>query len=395
MMSAQRGAATLVTVVILSIVSLMIVMSTTENTIMDLRISSNDRSSQEVIQASESGLDYALTWLRDNNLPASPNPLVCSSSSAPTGCPSLTTITSSDTTTGETYSYTLTFTAGNRSVRVQSEAVADSDTAITATTESWVLQSTTNLFKSGISMPPPWVLAGCVTQSPTGTPDTYVLDSANLAVENGTDCSGEDQQGNLKVWSWADDSEDGVMDALEVGSEITMNQARFDCSETECSWNRYFNTSLTDAKALATDYTSGFTCGAPTVSPSLYLFDASQPVNTGDISGSCSSTGVDDKTLGTPSTPVVIIVPDSAGCPKFNGGITVYGIVYYESTDCSANGWGGATVYGSVMWEGDVAKPNANSEFIEVDYEDQGDLNSVFNASVTDANRLAGTWKDF
>jgi len=33
--------------------------------------------------------------------------------------------------------------------------------------------------------------------------------------------------------------------------------------------------------------------------------------------------------------------------------------------------------------------------FIEVDYEDNGNLNTVFNTGIDDATRIPGTWKIF
>ncbi|MBK1619043.1 hypothetical protein CKO42_11495 [Lamprobacter modestohalophilus] len=76
--------------------------------------------------------------------------------------------------------------------------------------------------------------------------------------------------------------------------------------------------------------------------------------------------------------------------------MTVYGIIYFETTtSCDTNGWGGMTVYGSVIWEGDVYKPNANTEFVEVDYQLLGDLNDVFNMHLDSAAYVPGTWKDF
>ena len=114
------------------------------------------------------------------------------------------------------------------------------------------------------------------------------------------------------------------------------------------------------------------------------------------MTGNCTADGVDDATIGVPHEPVLLIVPEAMGCPKFNGGITIYGIIYYESTTaCPSNGWGKLTVYGSVIWEGNVNKLNSNPEFIEVNYGSGDTLNDSFHTTINGAARLPGTWKDF
>ena len=54
-------------------------------------------------------------------------------------------------------------------------------------------------------------------------------------------------------------------------------------------------------------------------------------------------------------------------------------------------------MYGSVIWEevNVVGKPNANPEFIEVNYGSGDTLNDSFHMTINDAARLPGTWKDF
>ena len=125
------------------------------------------------------------------------------------------------------------------------------------------------------------------------------------------------------------------------------------------------------------------------------MVNNSGPINSGDITGTCSGNGIDNTTIGAPTSPVILIIPSASGCPKFNGGVTIYGVAYYETTSaCASNGWGGATVYGSVMWEGNVDKPNANTQYIEVDYDNLGGMDSAFNMTIEDAVRLPGTWRD-
>jgi Tfp pilus assembly protein PilX len=394
----QQGMATLLVTSILAMIMGVMAMTTAQTGLMEQRITGNDLRAREVQEAAEAGLEYGVAWGKKNPIP---NSVTCASGSLPTGCPSaLTTVSGSST--GETYGYTLTYTKGTDAIKVTSTARGVADNTITAVSEAWIKQIPVGLFDLGATMPPPWVIAGCITTAATGTPATFVLDAGGNAVITGSSANATClPQGHLDVTTWADDNGNGIKDSGEEDVATSFNRGSFSgCPSTNCSWNHVFNMRLQDAKDLATDaghvYNNSIPCGPASSAPSIYMINNSGPINSGDISGSCSGVGVDSTTIGAPNQPIILIIPSSAGCPKFNGGITIYGIVYMETPSaCASNGWGGATVYGSVIWEGDVDKPNANSEFIEVDWEDDGDLNTVFNLGMDDATRIPGTWKDF
>jgi Tfp pilus assembly protein PilX len=394
----QQGAATLIVVLVLAIIMAIISLTTAQTGLMEQKITGNDLRAREVQEAAEAGLEYGVGWANQNEIP---NTVTCSSGSLPAGCPTaLTTVTGSST--GESYSYTLTFTKGTDSIRVASAAQGVADSSIAATSEAFIKQIPVELFDFGITMPPPWVIAGCITNAPTGTPDTFVLNATNLAVISGTSSNPTClPQGHLDVTIWTDANGNGVKDSGEDGGGTTFNRGIFPgCPSTHCAWNYVFKMDFQEAIDRATDaghvYSGSIPCGPATSSPSIYIIENGGPINSADISGNCTGTGVDSTTIGAPNQPILLIIPSDNGCPRFNGGVTIYGIIYFESeTECASNGWGGATVYGSVIWEGDVDKPNANSEFIEVDHEDDFDLNTVFNSGMDDATRIPGTWKDF
>ncbi|MBK1645382.1 hypothetical protein CKO25_12155 [Thiocapsa imhoffii] len=66
---------------------------------------------------------------------------------------------------------------------------------------------------------------------------------------------------------------------------------------------------------------------------------------------------------GSPEQPVILIFDQAAGCPKFLGNTTLYGIIYYaEPSECDNQGWGAVTVHGSVILEGSLGALNANTE---------------------------------
>ena len=420
----QHGAATLVVVLVLTMIMALVSITTARTGIMEQKMTGNDLRAREAQEAAEAGLEYGIAWASKNYIMG--DVLTCTTANEP-DCPVHSTV--SGFSTSETYSYTLIFTkvtvticsdpsyttepncVGNGNtwestllVRVQSTSQGDADKNISAKAETFIKQDSIDLFGSGTTMPPPWVVAGCI-QSPKGNPDIYVLNSSSVSIISGSSAplSSCLPEGNLTITEWNDTNGNGFKENNESVNNASFVNNNFNCGATNCSWDYAFNVPLAEAKQLATtaghvyDDTSLIPCGASS-SPSIYMINNSGPLNSAAISGNCSADGVDAATIGVPHEPILLIVPASAGCPKFNGGITIYGIIYFESTTaCASNGWGGATVYGSVIWEevNVVGKPNANPEFIEVNYGSGDTLNDSFHMTINDAARLPGTWKDF
>lgn len=451
--SKQRGAASVIVALLLLIGMGTIAVTTSRTTKMEQQITGNDLRAREAREMAEAGLEYGLAyateseWVTENMLYRLKNILrwgpvdaegkrvyQCGPDvpSPSTNCPNLTLPATNSITSGETYTLgSLTYTRipqmGYNGDLIRVRAVArNTDNSISAAVENYIVMAPPSTNPSGtggaagFNMPPPWVTAGCMTTAPTGSPDTYLLAAGNLAVISGKASDNSClPQGHLDVGTWQDTNGNGVMDTGEYTSNsTTYNRDVFRDSSgnpalcptpntNNCAWNHAMNgANLANALAAATDagnvFTSNIPCGAPGPTP-IYRIHNSGPINTGDIVGSCSGVGIDSKTIGTPATPVLLIVPAQYGCPKLNGGITIYGIVYYQSTSaCAANGWGGATIYGSVIWEGDVDKPNANSKFIAVDYTSSGGWGSLTTILFPQpaplrytVSALPGTWRDF
>jgi len=398
--SQQRGVAVLLVAVVMAIVMGIIAFTTSRSGMMEQRITGNDIRAREAHEAAQAGLEYGVAWALKSTLPLAE--ITCATGSLPTGCPpSLSNIAAGNTSSGEQYAYTLTFDKSSTAMRVRAVATGVADATSSAAVEAYVRQVPFGLFGAAAPTPPPWVMAGCITTAPTGTPDAFILSVDSVTVTSGTSSSAAClPQGHLDVNLWEDANEDGFMSASEEGGGAAFNRGSFSgCPGLNCAWNNVFEMSLPAAKTIATNagqtYAGSIPCG-PAAGPGVYLINNPGPINSGDITGSCSGPGLSATTIGAPGQPIVLIVPSSSGCPKFNGGVTIYGFVYYENTTaCAANGWGGATIYGSVIWEGNVDKPNANSKFIEMNYENLGDLNEVFGLGVDYTTSIPGTWKDF
>ena len=161
--------------------------------VMEQRSTGNDIRAREVQEAAEAGLNYALAWAKNNTISAS---ITCVPGASVTGCPPLATLAGSSSTSGEQYNYTLTFTKGTNFIRVVSKAQGITDTSVTATAETYLKQILKSLFDENAKMPPPWVLAGCVTP-PTGNPSMYLSGTGGTAILNGRTCPG--QQGHMDL----------------------------------------------------------------------------------------------------------------------------------------------------------------------------------------------------
>lgn len=105
-----------------------------------------------------------------------------------------------------------------------------------------------------------------------------------------------------------------------------------------------------------------------------------------------------NKIVGSSSNAVVIIFDENAGCPKINGNVTIYGVVYYYD-DCDQNGWGGATIYGSMIADRPITKLTANTDFVGWSVNSgTGTITLPPITTTTTAQtfaKLAASWRDF
>lgn len=264
-------------------------------------------------------------------------------------------------------------------IQAVSTATAQSDPSIQAVAEQYTLAQPANILSQeffGVNVPP-IVLNGCLSGI-TGNPEVYP-DRAGLA------------------YLATSQDPNGIAVALGVPVGSCINPGHLDTNsgipvhaDFSSSWDFAFNIPLATAKAMA--YTAGtvyadnnnIPTAGPARLPTFYVVTDTKNLNGG-------------KTYGSPTNPVILIFDSAAGCPKVNGGVTIYGVIYFEQPDaCKANGWGGADVYGAVLFEGDVTKITANTQFRHHTFgspDHTGPLD--FLNSTAFAGKLPGTWKDF
>ena len=352
----QRGAVTLLVALMLLIGMSMVTITTMRSGMVEQQTTGNDVRAREAQEAAEAGLEYAVAWAKKNKIS---NTVTCSSGSLPTGCPTaLTTIEHSPT--GESYTYTLTYTKGTDSIKVTSSSQGVADKSITATSEVWIKQMS-YLTKKGKTAPP-FVINGGLSNV-TGTPEIDTGDPAGPAFIT-------------SPWSSIDTGHFKSPSNLPVGATV----ADVLPATATPAWDYLFSIPLATATniAIANGYKSS--TNALPLTPTagtepFYLWD-----NASNISDN----------YGSAINPVVIIVKDG-NCPEVKNTI-IYGFVYFPASCGTRQGWGNATIHGSIISEGPITKVTANLTSVGSGV---GGSGGIFSNFISDAARIPGTWKDF
>ncbi|WP_242470786.1 hypothetical protein [Thiocystis violacea] len=351
--------------------------------IVEQRIATNEQEATGVQQAAQAGLDYALAWLAER---------VWTPDGEPLAAPDVI------GTNGQTFRIDLALAQRANAICVRSRASAVHDPGITAV--AWECFIQTGLFDTALetTMPAPLVLAGCMSE-PTASIELFLLDETASAARTGADTACL-PRGSIEVSTWQDHNLDRVLSPDEKGSSGAFRRARFDgCPGTHCAWEQVFAMPLDETKQHAENaghvFTDSIPCGS-SQAPGIYLIRATGAIDSTNIVDSClGEDGVDSRTIGAPSQPILLIVPSDSGCPSFDRDIQIHGIVYFESpTACAGQGWGGARIQGAVIWEGDVQAPAEGSVFIETDQGAGSALNTAFRV-INGATRVPGTWRDW
>ena len=351
----QRGALTLMLGLLLLMGSTILTLSSVRISVMEQRIANNELRAKEAQQAAQAGLDYALARIAQGDNIDTPPPVAATGDSI--------------------YDIVLSESERDNEICVLSQAIARGDDSIQAVATECFQQKrflagkSTQGFGSDL---PPMVINGCLSRA-TGTPNIYPRDCDNEIDEE--ECE------SIALASSADSSCLGLGD-LEVNNNdnAVIRPNAFEGS----AWDYVFDISKETFQALAAanDYSS----------PRLLWI-------TSEIITQDQWTEKDIES--SPTAPVVLVYEKSAGCPKINGNITIYGIVYVETAeDCNANGWGKTDIYGSIVFEGNVTKLTANTTFrywglADQDAEDDDTLDGARLDRVFSASRIPGSWHDW
>lgn len=344
----QQGVSVLLIVVMLTFLVGIVAVIVTRSGVHEGAISANDVRAHEAHEAAQAGLEYALAWATRTPVTQAIN---CPGNAL---CPSLDPVTG--TTSGESYTLALQFTPGvANQVRVRVTATnADNGRA---SAEAWIKQ--VSLLRDESAFPPPLVINGgleVVLGNPvidTGNPATTAIVTSGLVADINT--------GNFNK-----------NDPAPLGAVVN---AGFPTTATP-AWDLVFRIPLTQAMGSAQSAGSVYPA-TPSASSPFYIWNSPNHIN---------------DNYGSASRPVVIIVP-APYCPDINGGVVIYGIVYYAQS-CSNQGWGNADIYGSVIAEGAISKLNANTLFHGLG-NSLGGIGGGPILFLDYSTMIPGTWKDF
>jgi len=412
--SKQKGAVTVFLALILMIAMTMMALTAGKYAYVEQQTAGADYRAQEAAEATTAGLEWAIAWLDDDNqcdncVIGTPLDLE-GALVANVDMPNIAYDEGDQdaaTGTGYVYNPMVTLTKANdlavgftlvQSTLDTVTGNTESGVTITGSEQVYITQWNQFLTPAGANAPP-IVVNGCLVNT-TGNPTVYptAAGPAILTVETATPVDWTDPNapddscldpGHMDVLLCGGDmcaiGEDGdpvIGSDLEnflTGIDLTLNPH-------PQAWNHLFEISLPKAKQMAaeagqsTDNKNNVTELQPTNSdyvPFIH-YSGSNPLNVA--------------TYGTPEFPVVVIISHE-DCPQFNGGATIYGVLYYEDPLHMCNGMGGATVIGSGVFEGDAVKLNANTEFYP------GGQHSSANVGgplfTEHAARIPGTWRDW
>lgn len=416
----QRGAATLLVVMMLLIGMALLTLTTSRTGMVEQKITGNDIRAKDVQEAAEAGLEYGIAWAGKNKVPwtggKSGNDAQVSCG-ADAGCPAI----PDDLTGGDGGGLTLSITydrtvPDNGYIKVTSTAT-QTDNNSSATAIDWVRPG--GLLSDAGKLPPPVIMDGCMSGT-TGTPDIYPkwTDIDNDGVRDANEWADANHNGLVDAGEWTDGNGNGAIDnemgpslmsskdaivAGEVCLDYCGSGGGAGCPPTTDGASQthgnihqgtlFNNLALPDwdGDGVGTLWEYYFS-----VSQAQYQTYASTTLSTEGGRYWITSTGNwPGGTYGSEEDQVIIVF--AHGCPKPSGNTTIYGILFFlEVNGCETspmNGWGSVTVWGSLGFNGNVNKMNANLEVHGVGSGD--DSADSIDETPIDAAKMPGTWKDF
>lgn len=352
----QTGAATLFISLGLLLAITVMAFTGSKSARMEQLISANEYRTLEAFHAAEAGLEYGVVWLVGNKPTWITN--LCDGESA-----RMMTKTAPDMLAGngDTYHQTITycqFDARRPYILVRATSVASQDATITANVQQYVRPNTILSPKFALNTPP-IVVNGCI-HGITGTPDVYPGAPGELAVVT---------------------SQPHTADCIDTGHLDIHGGTIEGDAFSSTAWQYIFgDVSKAEFQSLAQAEAAAEAAESMARSDRHYFW--------------ITDTSQWHENMGTPTHPVVLAFATVSSCPKINGNVTLYGVVYYEDARCGNQGWGGAEIFGTASFESDLTKFTANAVVQAFDLSGSGgEMDDFF--PYVGAPKILGTWKDF
>ncbi|HAD07999.1 MAG TPA: hypothetical protein DCF62_00825, partial [Porticoccaceae bacterium] len=366
----QSGAATLLITLILVVIGGLSALVLNKAVFNEQKLSGNDIRNKEVYAASSGALEFGVDWLQEAYLDltasipwdnvvdgvgqqgatASPPAFVSQGEVSPAG----------DSTIGkgvDTYTPSVTYTlltdedANPAFVEITATATAVNDSHITKTLR--VIYLLSSVGTASLVDGPPLLVEDCIPNGAvTGTPDIYNQDIAIGTINGDASCI---DQGHFDL----SNDHPGAIGTMTTPGTI---------------FQSLFGGLTEEGLALL----SSFKPDTFIYVDSNYLGSAAQTTYHPGWNGNTWHDNVGSPEGGALPDQVVLYFDSSVGCPPINGSTIIYGLVYYETTNCPSPGWGGGIVYGTTAFEGDLNKFNANAELHDLTLDDFGDTEDSY-----------------
>ncbi|MGD9661073.1 MAG: hypothetical protein AB7U63_07355 [Porticoccaceae bacterium] len=398
----QKGVAILAITILLLLVATIGTLMVGRVGLQEQKVVGIDVRSKEVYSAAVGGLEYGVAWFADNFESLVWNGATAGSIASPDALAN--TVLNADA-----YGHTITYTAVTPInpadetmpiiVRVTSQAAAVGDSHINKTVSTEVMLGRTSIFSRSSGgaditafQAPPIVVEGC-TNAFTGTPDVFVPNVTPLPLAIGSTAG-----------SGANCLDPGHLDQFAcTGSTCTgvPTQTRI-LEEPTSLWVSIFG-ATTKADLLALEAREP---------QRIIIVDQNYPkYPTGGNRPSWNGNNWPGGTYGSPDNPIILLFDENLSdpCPGMQGGVTIYGIVYYEtdrdkdtSPSCFMNGLGNVTIYGSLVKEGNMSRLNANIDIVgdNLDFGGGGGGSGSDNTidigiAIPQFSEIPGSWRDF
>ncbi|MBI3146787.1 MAG: hypothetical protein HYZ18_16330 [Pseudogulbenkiania sp.] len=350
-LSRQHGLATLTTALIMLFLMSLMIFNTSSGMLLELKTGNNQYYQAKALEAARGGIDYTVSWL---DVSSNYSSLSWSNdATGPSGnnqqATNLSSSVASQTIGGYTVAVTLWRDSADTSI-LEVRAIASGDASVTVRQK---IHAKTIQFN--IPSVPPLVIDGCLS-GVTGTPDMHPANDGDFVIDSSQASSCIDT---------------GHLNMTNDGKTGKVHQTAFSSS----AWDYVFATSMSDMKALA----------AQSSADAIYYYDDTDATNK-----TAPENWHDD--VGSESSPGILVFnfSDEKDCPKINGDVTIYGIVYYSAA-CSKNpGWGNFILHGSVVFEGEVTQMTANTQY----YPWTGGSTPSYTIAM-DFAKLPASWRDF
>lgn len=350
----QRGAATLLIGLTLVFAGTLLAVGVAQTTTLEQRMSRNALLGQQAQHAAEAGLDYGKAWLKSRRPTWTTQPDGRDIATAAPNPPAV------RSTGGGEFAINLAFerrAEWEGYIRVHTTASPNGAPEIEATASQFV--HPLGVLTIAGETAPPLVVDGCADlrtthdiyprQADTPSAATAVRSSmpATCVQRAGTNLHGGDVQG----------------EAFDAGA----------------LWDQTFSVSREELRELAEAQR-----------------EASLPALARDYWWAQDADLVAGEwriTLGSPQHPVVLVIPETLGCPPFGGGAQIIGVVFIEA-DCSGTPtWGTVRIYGSLVVHGEFASLGTGSRLLHISQ--APDAAGRIEPPPLDLIQLAGSWRDF